>query len=76
MDTNEFLANAVVQLEEDLKETRGDLKANTEAVTRLDKHLAVLEAKITTKAKYQSAWVAFGVAIALKVVGIFFDSLQ
>ena len=69
MDTNEFLAEAVVQLEEDLKDC-------TKAVTALDKHLAVLEARITTKAKYQSAWVAFGVAIALKVVGIFFDSLQ
>ena len=63
MDTNEFLANAVVQLEEDLKEC-------TQAVTALDKHLAILETKITTKAKNQSAWIAFFVALALQITSI------
>ena len=70
MDTSDFLKDSILGLEDDLKETRQQCQHLQGAVTQLDKHLAILETKITTKAKNQSAWIAFFVALALQISSI------
>ncbi|AFY39936.1 hypothetical protein Lepto7376_3770 [[Leptolyngbya] sp. PCC 7376] len=70
MDTSDFLRDSILGLEKDLKETQQECQHLRGSVTKLDKHLAILETKITTKAKNQSAWIAFFVALALQITSI------
>ena len=70
MDTSEFITKSILDLEDELKETRKECAHLQQSVTTLDKHLAILETKITTKAKNQSAWIAFFVALALHITSI------
>lgn len=68
METSNFLRDAVLELDTDLKSAREEWKDLGTKVTALDKHLAVMETRMVERARFQSGWTSFIVAIATSIV--------